>query len=219
MIVLVFAPIIAAVDWSGWVGGAANGPRPESLALQPSQQFRLRAFPRWRQRRRQAVRIPRCDLSFRGPIKALTELASPYPHVELSGLKRPDFAGCQQSRRLAFGTTRGPQRPAANAMPGWAHVTAPTASSGRSVAGSPGAGRQPTFNLGLPPANGANSDFQRLREGPVAHLAIDGRAPKLGTALYFAAAQEAVRVRSPHDVPPSKRYLNQGYGMAGGLSG
>ena len=125
--VLVFAPIIAAVDWSGWVGGATNGPRPESLALQPSQQFRLRAFPRWRQRRRQAVRIPRCDLSFRGPIKVLTELASPNPHVELSGLKRPKFAGYQQFRRLAFGTTRGPQRPTAggecNARLGSCHST------------------------------------------------------------------------------------------------
>ncbi len=147
------------------------------LRLQPSQQFRLRAFPRWRQRRRQAVRIPRCDLSFRGPIKVLTELASPNPHVELSGLKRPNFAGCQQSGVLHSGQPgASAQRPAANAMPGWAHVTAPTASSGRSVVGNPGAGRRPTFNLGLPPANRANSDFQRLREGPVAASCDRGKS-------------------------------------------
>ena len=222
MIVLVFAPIIAAVDWSGWVGGATNGPRPESLALQPSQQFRLRAFPRWRQRRRQAVRIPRCDLSFRGPIKVLTELASPYPHVELSGLKRPNFAGCQQSRRLAFGTTRGAPAPdgrrrmqcpaglmSQHRLPpqgGLSPVALGRAASQPSISDSrQRTARTPTFS-------GSGKD-------PVAHLAIDGRAPKRGTALYFAAAQEAVRVRSPHDVPPSKRYLNQGYGMAGGLSG
>ena len=45
---------------------------------------------------------------------------------------------------------------------GWAYVILLNASSGWRVTGSPGPGCQPGRDLGLPPAYGTDSDFQRL---------------------------------------------------------
>ena len=86
-----------------------------------------------------------------------------------------------------------------NQSPGWTYVIVLYASSGRRVTGSPGAGCQPGFDLGLRPADGADSDFQRLRERPVAHFSVNCAASESGAGLYLAKAQEAIGSGGGHE--------------------
>ena len=86
--------------------------------------------------------------------------------------------------------------------PGWTYIIVLYASSGRRVTGSPGAGCQPGLDLGLRPADGADSDFQRLRERPVAHFSVNCAASESGAGLYLAKAQEAIGNGGRHEHTP-----------------
>ena len=141
--------------------------------------------------------------------KTLT--VTPRHMINVASLYSPTTASltCVARRRPVdwFGTTeRKTQAPNWWRMqgPGWAYGVALNAASARSVAGSPGAGCQPGFDLGLGPADGADSDPQRPGERPFAHLAVEGTPGKAASGPYFGEAQEAVGGCGSHRHVPSR---------------